>query len=136
MKMTDDISGTMKSIASSSRSLNKEFETLQGKAKALGTRYEALRKSSAESRTEAESLKKEMRELKKVVTAGGEGAADAARDYQKLVEKYDMRQADRAPLMERAAMSLHFVGSLMRLNEHPLMSSKPVTAKYLMRIRN
>ena len=30
-----------------------------------------------------------MRELKKVVTAGGEGAADAARDYQKLVEKYD-----------------------------------------------
>lgn len=89
MKMTDDISGTMKSIASSSRSLNKEFETLQGKAKALGTRYEALRKSSAESRTEAESLKKEMRELKKVVTAGGEGAADAARDYQKLVEKYD-----------------------------------------------
>lgn len=48
----------------------------------------------------------------------------------------DMRQADRAPLVERAAMSLHFVGSLIRLNEHPLMSSKPVTAKYLMRIRN
>lgn len=47
-----------------------------------------------------------------------------------------MRQADRAPLVERAAMSLHFVGSLIRLNEHPLMSSKPVTAKYLMRIRN
>ena len=89
MKMTDNISGSMKSIASSSRSLNKEFEALQGKARALGTRYEVLRKLSAENRTEAEGLKKKMRELKKVVTAGGEGAADAARDYQKLVERYD-----------------------------------------------
>ena len=47
-----------------------------------------------------------------------------------------MRQADRAPLVERVAMSLHFVGSLIRLNENPLMSSKPVTAQYLMQIRN
>ena len=40
------------------------------------------------------------------------------------------------PCAPGAAMSLHFVGSLIRLNEHPLMSSKPVTAKYLIRIRN
>nr|DAZ70461.1 MAG TPA: tail tape measure protein [Caudoviricetes sp.] len=89
MKMVDDVTSTMKSIAGASQSLNKEFEYLQGKAKALGTRYESLRQNSAKCRTEADSLKKQMRELRKAINDGGEGAETAAESYQRLVERYD-----------------------------------------------
>ena len=39
MKMNDDISGKLKSIASTSKGVSKEFEALQNRADALGKRY-------------------------------------------------------------------------------------------------
>lgn len=89
MKMTDDISGTMRSIANSSQSLNKDFEKLKSQAQALGTRYDSFRKEAAKARAEAEALKKEMREQRKAIAAGGDGAAAATKEYQRMTEQYD-----------------------------------------------
>ena len=60
---------------------------------------------------------------------------DNAQSYSYQMESWVRRRG--FPIhTKRVDMSLHFVGSLIRLNENPLMSSKPVTAKYLIRIRN
>lgn len=89
VKMTEDITGSMKSMTGASRSLNKEFEALQRQGAALGTRYESLNKSYAESMTKAEQLKKSIRELKKEVNRGGEGAEEASKKYEELVAQYN-----------------------------------------------
>ena len=39
MKMNDDITGKLKSIASTSKGVSKEFELLQNRVDALGKRY-------------------------------------------------------------------------------------------------
>ena len=102
MKMVDDVTSTMKSIAGASQSLNKEFEYLQGKAKALGTRYESLRQNSAKCRTEADSLKKQMRELRKAINDGGEGAETAAELYASLYEMAQDARLDGDANQEKA----------------------------------
>lgn len=89
VKMTEDITGSMKSMTGASRSLNKEFESLERQGAALGTRYESLNKSYAESMTKAEQLKKSIRELKKEVNRGGEGAEEASKKYEELVAQYN-----------------------------------------------
>lgn len=47
MKMNDDISGKLKSIASTSKSVSKEFEVLQNRADALGKQYADFNQLSA-----------------------------------------------------------------------------------------
>lgn len=89
IKMTEDITGSMKSMTGASRSLNKEFEALQRQGAALGTRYGTLNEAYAQNMTEAEKLKKTIRDLKKEVDRGGEGAENAAKQYEKLLIKYN-----------------------------------------------
>lgn len=89
VKMSEDITGPMKSMTGASKALNKEFEALQRQGTALGTRYESLNKSYAENMTQAEQLKKSMRELKKEVGKGGDGAEDAAKQYEALLKRYN-----------------------------------------------
>lgn len=89
VKMTEDITGPMKSMTGASKALNKEFEALQRQGTALATRYESLNKAYAQNMTQAERLKKEMKELKKTVSQGGEGAEDAAKQYEALLAKYN-----------------------------------------------
>lgn len=89
VKMTEDITGSMKSMTGASRSLSKEFEALQRQGAALGTRYESLNKSYAKSTAEAEKLKERMRELKKEVKKGGEGAEEASKQYEELLAQHN-----------------------------------------------
>lgn len=89
VKMTEDITGPMKSMTGASKALNKEFEALQRQGTALATRYESLNKAYAQNMTQAERLKKEMKELKKTISQGGEGAEDAAKQYEALLTKYN-----------------------------------------------
>lgn len=89
IKMTEDITGSMESMTGASRSLNKEFEALQRQGAALGTRYGTLNEAYAQNMTEAEKLKKTIRDLKKEVDRGGEGAENAAKQYEKLLIKYN-----------------------------------------------
>lgn len=89
IKMTEDITGSMKSMTGASKALNKEFEALQRQGAALGTRYGTLNEAYAQNMTEAEKLKKTIRDLKKEVDRGGEGAENAAKQYEKLLTKYN-----------------------------------------------
>lgn len=74
MKMTDDISSTMRSIASSSVSVSKQFEEMQRKAQQLGSRYDALNKKAASTSAEALKVKKAMDEAAKTFKKSGEDA--------------------------------------------------------------
>ena len=58
MKMNDDITGTLKSIASTSKNVSKEFETLRSRADALGKRYAELNQRSAKTAGEASRERK------------------------------------------------------------------------------
>lgn len=102
VKMSEDITGPMKSMTGASKALNKEFEALQRQGTALGTRYESLNKSYAENMTQAEQLKKSMRELKKEVVKGGDGAEDAAKQYEALLKKYN-ELTDAAKVYKKSA---------------------------------
>lgn len=89
IKMTEDVIAPIKKMSGASKSLNKELETLERQGKALGTRYDSLNKSYAQNMTQAEKLKKSMKDLKKEMSKGGEGAEDAAKQYETLLTKYN-----------------------------------------------
>ena len=89
VKMTEDVIAPMKKISGANKSLNKELEALEKRGKALGSRYDALNKSYAKNMTQAELLKKSMKDLKKEISKGGEGAEDAAKQYEGLLTKYN-----------------------------------------------
>lgn len=89
VKMTEDVIAPIKKMSGASKSLNKELETLERQGKALGTRYDSLNKSYAQNMTQAEKLKKSMKDLKKEMSKGGEGAEDAAKQYETLLTKYN-----------------------------------------------
>ena len=87
MKMNDDITGTMKSIASASKSVSKEFEEQQRKARQLGQRYDAFNKQAAETSAEALSVKKAMQDAAAAFKKTGD-EADLVR-FTNLKSEYD-----------------------------------------------
>ena len=111
MKMTDDISSTMKSIASSSTGVSKQFEDLQRKAQQLGQRYTALNKEAAKTATQATEVKKELSEAAKQFKKTGD-EADKVR-LEELTEKFNdltdaskgYRNAARETIKEMNAIS-------------------------------
>ena len=86
MKMNDDISGKLKSIASTSKGVSKEFEALQNRADALGKRYADFNQQAAKSAAEALDVKRSMDEAAKAFKETGD-EADRVR-FQKLREEY------------------------------------------------
>lgn len=86
MKMNDDISGKLKSIASMSKGVSKEFETLQNRADALGKRYADFNQQAAKTAAEALNVKRSMDEAAKAFKETGE-EADRVR-FQQLREEY------------------------------------------------
>lgn len=87
MKMNDSITGTMKSIASTSQSVSKEFEEQQRKARQLAQRYEAFNKKAADTSAEAISVKKAMQEAASAFKQTGD-EADRVR-FTALKSEYD-----------------------------------------------
>lgn len=87
MKMNDDITGTLKSIASASKSVSKEFEEQQRKARQLGQRYDAFNKQAAETSAEALSVKKAMQDAAAAFKKTGD-EADLVR-FTNLKSEYD-----------------------------------------------
>lgn len=86
MKMNDDISGKLKSIASTSKGVSKEFEVLQNRADALGKRYADFNQQSAKTAAEALDVKRAMDEAAKSFKKTGD-EADQVR-FQQLREEY------------------------------------------------
>lgn len=86
MKMNDDISGKLKSIASTSKGVSKEFETLQNRADALGKRYADFNQQAAKTAAEALNVKRSMDEAAKAFKETGD-EADRVR-FQQLREEY------------------------------------------------
>ena len=86
MKMNDDISGKLKSIASTSKGVSKEFEVLQNRADALGKRYADFNQQAAKTAAEALDVKRSMDEAAKAFKETGD-EADRVR-FQKLREEY------------------------------------------------
>ena len=87
MKLTDDVSGKMKTIASTAQGCSKQFEELQRKAQQLGQRYADLNKRSAEASAEALDIKKRMDEAAKSFKQTGD-EADKVR-FESLKEQYN-----------------------------------------------
>lgn len=86
MKMTEDITGNLKSIASTSKGVSKEFELLQRQSQQLGQRYEDLNKKAASTSAHALSVQKAMKEAEKAFKKTGD-EADKVR-FEKLREQY------------------------------------------------
>lgn len=86
MKMNDDISGKLKSIASTSKGVSKEFEVLQNRADALGKRYADFNQQAAKTAAEALDVKRSMDEAAKAFKETGD-EADRVR-FQQLREEY------------------------------------------------
>ena len=86
MKMNEDISGKLKSIASTSKGVSKEFEVLQNRADALGKRYADFNQMSAKTAAEALDVKRAMDEAAKSFKKTGD-EADQVR-FQQLREEY------------------------------------------------
>lgn len=86
MKMNDDITGKLKSIASTSKGVSKEFELLQNRADALGKRYADFNQQSAKTAAEALDVKRAMDEAAKSFKKTGD-EADQVR-FQQLREEY------------------------------------------------
>lgn len=86
MKMNDDITGKLKSIASTSKGVSKEFELLQNRVDALGKRYADFNQQSAKTAAEALDVKRAMDEAAKSFKKTGD-EADQVR-FQQLREEY------------------------------------------------
>ena len=86
MKLNDDVTGPMKSIASTSQGVSKEFEELERKTKHLGQRYADFNKKSSQTYAEALSIKKAMGEAAKAFKKTGD-EADKVR-FEQLREEY------------------------------------------------
>ena len=86
MKMNDDITGKLKSIASTSKGVSKEYELLQNRVDALGKRYADFNQQSAKTAAEALDVKRAMDEAAKSFKKTGD-EADQVR-FQQLREEY------------------------------------------------
>lgn len=86
MKMNEDISAQLKTIASTSKGVSKEFEQMQQKTQALAVRYDAFNKKSAEVSAQALAVKKQMDEASKAFRKTGD-EADRVR-FERLREEY------------------------------------------------
>lgn len=87
MKLNEDVTGKMKSIASASKSVSKEFEEQQRKAQQLGQRYDAFNKKAADASAEAISVKKAMQDAAAAFKKTGD-EADRVR-FTNLKSEYD-----------------------------------------------
>lgn len=87
MKLTDDVSGKMKTIASTAQGCSKQFEELQRKTQQLGQRYADLNKKSAEASAGALDIKRQMDEAAKAFKQTGD-EADKVR-FASLREQYN-----------------------------------------------
>lgn len=86
MKMNDDISGKLKSIASTSKGVSKEFETLMRRANGLSKQYADCVQKSSEMEAESLKVKKAMNEAAKEFRKTGDEAQRT--NYQKLRDEY------------------------------------------------
>lgn len=96
MKMQEDITSKLKTIASTSQGCSKEFEAVQRRAAELAQkfsdlnmRYKDFNSRAAEARSEAESLRLQMSDMVKSARQSGEALnqvdfADLRRRYQEL----------------------------------------------------
>ena len=87
MKMTEDVTGKLKSISSTSQGCSKQFEELQRRTTQLGQRYTDFNKKAAETAAQALGVKKQMDEAAKAFKKTGD-EADKVR-FQSLKEEYD-----------------------------------------------
>ena len=87
MKMNDGVTGTLKSIASTSKGVSKEFEEMQRKTQQLGQRYSDFNKKAAETQAQALAIKKKMDEAAKAFKKTGDEAAKV--NFQSFKEEYD-----------------------------------------------
>lgn len=87
MKLNEDISSNMKTIAGTSKGVSKEFEEMQRKTQQLGHRYAEFNKKAAQTQAQAMSVKKEMNEAAKAFKKTGDEAEKVR--FEKLKEEYD-----------------------------------------------
>lgn len=90
-KAYDQVSSTMKDIASGGKSLSKEYEALERRAKALAEGNETLRKRLGTMTKDLTAAKKEMQEAQKQFKKTGE-EADGLR-LEKAVQEYERLSA-------------------------------------------
>lgn len=90
-KAYDQVSSTMKDIASGGKSLSKEYETLERRAKALAEGNEALRKRLGTMTKDLTTAKKEMQEAQKQFKKTGD-EADGLK-LEKAVQEYERLSA-------------------------------------------
>ena len=86
-KAYDQVSSTMKDIASGGKSLSKEYETLERRAKAIAEGNEALRKRLGTMTKDLTTAKKEMQEAQKQFKKTGD-EADGLK-LEKAVQEYE-----------------------------------------------
>ena len=91
MEMNDDISAKLKSIASTSKGVSKEFEVLQNRAEALGKRYDHFNQRAAETSAKALGVKRSMDEAAKAFKETGDEAQRVS--FKKLKAEYDSLNA-------------------------------------------
>lgn len=90
-KAYDQVSSTMKDIASGGKGLSKEYETLERRAKALAEGNEALRKRLGTMTKDLTTAKKEMQEAQKQFKKTGD-EADGLK-LEKAVQEYERLSA-------------------------------------------
>lgn len=100
MKMNDDITGKLKSIASTSKGVSKEFEVLENRTEALGKRYAYFNQLSAEASAKGLEVKRALDEASKSFKKTGE-EADKVR-FQRLREEYEALKASAKSYSEEA----------------------------------
>lgn len=86
MKMNDDISGKLKSIASTSKGVSKEFETLMQRADGLSKQYADCVQKSSKMEAEALKVKQAMNEAAKAFRKTGDESQRT--NFQKLRDEY------------------------------------------------
>lgn len=86
MKMNDDISGKLKSIASTSKGVSKEFEVLIQRADGLSKQYADCVQKSAEMEAKSLKVKQAMNEAAKAFRKTGDEAQRT--NYQNLRDEY------------------------------------------------
>jgi len=90
-KAYDQVSSTMKDIASGGKSLSKEYEALERRAKALAEGNETLRKRLGTMTKDLTAAKKEMQEAQKQFKKTGDEAAGLR--LEKAVQEYERLSA-------------------------------------------
>ncbi|WP_040659748.1 tape measure protein [Oscillibacter ruminantium] len=104
MKMNEDITGKMKSIASMSQGCSKEMEELGRRTTQLGERYNQLNKHAAEVSAKAATVKIDLDAAKKLMKETG-CTADAV-DFKNLQEQYNALSASASSYQKMAKSAL------------------------------